>query len=28
MLDPQVVVNLFPELGVGMNLVRHGNWLW
>ena len=24
MLDPQVVVNLFPELGVGMNLVRHG----
>ena len=26
MLDPQVVVNLFPELGVGMNLVRHGNW--
>ena len=23
MLDPQVVVNLFPELGVGMNLVKH-----
>jgi hypothetical protein len=21
---PEVVVNLFPELGVGMNLVRHG----
>ena len=25
MLDPQVVVNLLPELGVGVDLVRHGN---
>ena len=28
MLDPQFVVNLLPELCVGMNLVRHGNWFW
>ena len=28
MLDPQIVVNLFPELGVGMDSVRHGNLLW
>ena len=27
MLDPQVVVNLSPELGVGVDLGRHGNWL-
>jgi hypothetical protein len=27
MLDPQVVVNLFPEFGVGMDLVRRRNWL-
>src|SRR6267378_345613 len=27
MLDPQVAVNLLPELGVGVDLVRHGNWL-
>jgi hypothetical protein len=27
MLDPQVVVNLLLELGVGVDLVRHGNWL-
>src|SRR5207249_1809214 len=27
MLDPQVVVNLLPELGAGVDLVRHGNWL-
>ena len=27
MLDPQVVVNLLPELGVGMDLVKYGNWL-
>jgi hypothetical protein len=26
MLSPQVVVNLLPELGVGADLVRHGNW--
>ncbi len=26
-LNPQVVVNLSPELGVGVNLVRHGHWL-
>jgi hypothetical protein len=25
-IDPQVVVNLFPELAVGLDLVRHGNW--
>ena len=28
MLDPQIVVNLLPELGVGMNLVRHADLLW
>ena len=27
MLNPQVVVNLSPELGVSVNLVRHSNWL-
>ena len=27
MLDPQIVVNLLLELGVGVDLVRHGNWL-
>ena len=27
MLDPQVVVNLLPELGVGVDLVKHGNYL-
>jgi len=27
MLDPQVVVNLLPELVVGVDLVNHGNWL-
>ena len=27
MLDPQVVVKLLPELGVGVDFVRHGNWL-
>jgi hypothetical protein len=26
MLDPQVVVNLLLELGVGVDLVIHGNW--
>jgi len=26
-LDPQIVVNLLPQLGVGVNLVRCGNWL-
>jgi len=25
MLSPQVVVNLLPELGVGVDLVKHGN---
>ena len=25
MLDPQVVVNLLQELGVGVDLVRHGH---
>jgi hypothetical protein len=27
MLEPQVVVNLLPELGVGVDLVRHRSWL-
>src|SRR2546429_207645 len=27
MLDPQIVVNLLQELGVGVDIVRHGNWL-
>src|SRR5438105_12952631 len=27
MLDPQIVVNLLLQLGVGVDLVRHGNWL-
>jgi hypothetical protein len=26
MLDPQIVVNLFLELGVCVDLVKHGNW--
>jgi hypothetical protein len=24
MLEPQVVMNLLPELGIGVDLVRHG----
>jgi hypothetical protein len=28
MLDPQIAVNLLPELGVSRDLVRHGNLLW
>src|SRR5580765_3011793 len=27
MLIPQVVVNLLPKPGVGVDLGRHGNWL-
>ena len=27
MLDPQVVVNLLLELGVGVDLVRHHHWI-
>ena len=27
MLNPQVVVKLLPELGVGVDLVRHSHWL-
>jgi len=27
MLDPQVVVNLLPKLGVVVSLVINGNWL-
>jgi hypothetical protein len=27
MLDPQVVVNLLPKFGVGVDFVRHGHWL-
>ena len=27
MLNPQIVVNLLPKLGVGVNLARHGHWL-
>ncbi len=26
MLDPEVVVNLLPKLGVGVNFVRRGHW--
>src|SRR6266404_335389 len=26
MLDPQIVVNLLLELGVGVDFVIHGNW--
>ena len=26
MLNPQIVVNLFLELGVCVDLVKHGNW--
>ena len=26
MLDPQIVVNLSPELVVGVDLMRHDNW--
>src|SRR6266513_3143865 len=26
-LDPQVVVDLLPALDVGVDFVRHGNWL-
>jgi hypothetical protein len=25
MLDPQVIVNLLPELGIGVDLVKHDN---
>ena len=27
MLNPEVVVNLLPEFGVSVNLVRRGCWL-
>ena len=27
MLDPQIVVNLLPKLGVGVDLVMHEHWL-
>ena len=27
MLDPQIVVNLLQQLGVGVDVVRHGHWL-
>ncbi len=27
MLDPEVVVNLLPQLGVSVDLVRNGRWL-
>jgi hypothetical protein len=27
MLEPQVVVNLLPQLRVGVDLVRHRSWL-
>ena len=26
MLEPEVVVNLFPKLGVGVDLVRRDRW--
>ena len=27
MLDPQIVVNLLPKLGVGVDLMVHEHWL-
>ena len=27
MLDPEVVVDLLPKLGVGVDLMRRGSWL-
>jgi hypothetical protein len=27
MLDPQIVVNLLPKLGVGVDLVMDSHWL-
>jgi len=27
MLDPEIVVNLLPKLGVGVDLMRSGRWL-
>jgi hypothetical protein len=27
MLDPKIVVNLLPKLGVGVDLMRSGRWL-
>ena len=27
MLDPKIVVNLLPKLGVGVDLMRFGRWL-
>ena len=27
MLDPQIVVNLLPKLGVAVDLMRSGHWL-
>ncbi len=27
MLDPEIVVNLLPQLGVSVDLVRNGRWL-
>ncbi len=27
MLNPQIVVNLLPQLGVGVDLGRRGNWI-
>jgi hypothetical protein len=27
MLDPEVVVNLLPKLGIGADFLRHGHWL-
>ena len=27
MLHPEIVVNLLPKLGVGVDLVRRGHWL-
>jgi hypothetical protein len=26
-LDPEVVVNLLPKLGAGVDLMRRGRWL-
>ena len=27
MLDPEVIVNLLPELGIGVDLMMHSSWI-
>jgi hypothetical protein len=26
MLDPEIVVNLLPKFGVGVDFLKHGQW--